>query len=380
MGEHPPDAGAREGAGAVLHAHQGEGLQVVPPDHGTEGQLVEQHDLRRCRRQHRLLPRQLHSPARTQLRLDQPVDGSNPATEWKGLLSVDETPHLLNPKSGWLYNTNNWPWSAAGPSSPKKEDYPAYVETAANPRAGCTPSACWRTRRISRSTRSSPRRTTATSRGLRSRMPALIKAWDQTAASNPLKAKLARADRAAARVGSALGGRLRSHFAGGVLGRGCPAARVGGGATGGPSADDGIGKAPADQLLQSLAAASDRLAADFGNWKTPWGDINRFQRLTGDIVQPFNDAAAEHSRRVHLGARGARSPHSARAPTRGRRSGTAPAATASSPWSSSATTRARQGGDRRRRERQSGVPALQRPGQALQPRATCGRCTSTARN
>ena len=35
---------------------------------------------------------------------------------------------MLNPKSGWLYNTNNWPWSAAGPSSPKREDYPAYVE------------------------------------------------------------------------------------------------------------------------------------------------------------------------------------------------------------------------------------------------------------
>ena len=58
-----------------------------------------------------------------------PVDGSNPATEWQGLLSIDETPHLLNPKSGWLYNSNNWPWSAAGASSPKKEDYPAYVET-----------------------------------------------------------------------------------------------------------------------------------------------------------------------------------------------------------------------------------------------------------
>ena len=43
-----------------------------------------------------------------------PVDGSNPATEWQGLHTVDETPHLLNPKSGWLYNTNNWPWSAAG--------------------------------------------------------------------------------------------------------------------------------------------------------------------------------------------------------------------------------------------------------------------------
>ena len=41
---------------------------------------------------------------------------------------------------------------------------------------------------------------------------------------------------------------------------------------------------------QALATASDKLATDFGKWNTPWGDINRFQRLTGDIVQPFNDA------------------------------------------------------------------------------------------
>jgi acyl-homoserine lactone acylase PvdQ len=46
----------------------------------------------------------------------------------------------------------------------------------------------------------------------------------------------------------------------------------------------------AQQRLQALAAASDKLAADFGSWRTPWGTINRFQRLTGDIVQPFNDA------------------------------------------------------------------------------------------
>ena len=56
-------------------------------------------------------------------------------------------------------------------------------------------------------------------------------------------------------------------------------------------ADDYIGsKASAEQLLQSLAAASDKLAADFGTWKTPWGDINRFQRLNDDIVPHFNDA------------------------------------------------------------------------------------------
>jgi acyl-homoserine lactone acylase PvdQ len=51
-------------------------------------------------------------------------------------------------------------------------------------------------------------------------------------------------------------------------------------------------KATPEQLLESLSNASDKLTADFGTWKTPWGNINRFQRLTGDIVQPFNDAGA----------------------------------------------------------------------------------------
>jgi acyl-homoserine-lactone acylase len=49
--------------------------------------------------------------------------------------------------------------------------------------------------------------------------------------------------------------------------------------------------ATAGQRLESLASAVDKLTADFGKWDTPWGEINRFQRLTGDIVQPFNDAA-----------------------------------------------------------------------------------------
>ena len=61
---------------------------------------------------------------------------------------------------------------------------------------------------------------------------------------------------------------------------------------GGSRAADYVSDAPPPTLLQSLAAASDKLAADFGTWKTPWGEINRFQRLTGDIVQPFNDAGA----------------------------------------------------------------------------------------
>jgi len=60
----------------------------------------------------------------------------------------------------------------------------------------------------------------------------------------------------------------------------------------GVSNDEYLGtQANGEVMLQSLATASDKLAADFGSWKTPWGDINRFQRLTDDIVHPFADSS-----------------------------------------------------------------------------------------
>jgi acyl-homoserine-lactone acylase len=43
------------------------------------------------------------------------------------------------------------------------------------------------------------------------------------------------------------------------------------------------------ELLRALEDASDRLAADFGKWATPWGDINRFQRLDDAIDGHFDD-------------------------------------------------------------------------------------------
>ena len=101
-------------------------------------------------------------------------------------------------------------------------------------------------------------------------LPALLRAYDETPSSNPLKQKLAgqiallRAwDRrwAVNSVATSL-----AVFWGEEIQRGT-------------------------EMLQALDAASNRLENDFGTWKTPWGDINRFQRLTGEIVQPFSDAA-----------------------------------------------------------------------------------------
>src|SRR3546814_4315281 len=58
-----------------------------------------------------------------------PVDGSDPATDWKGLHAVADAPNVLNPPNGWVMNTNNWPYSAAAEYSPKQADYPRYLDT-----------------------------------------------------------------------------------------------------------------------------------------------------------------------------------------------------------------------------------------------------------
>ncbi len=57
----------------------------------------------------------------------QPVDGSDPATDWQGLHTVDETITILNPPNGWIQNANSTPFTAAAVYSPKREDYPAYM-------------------------------------------------------------------------------------------------------------------------------------------------------------------------------------------------------------------------------------------------------------
>jgi acyl-homoserine-lactone acylase len=220
-----------------------------------------------------------------------PVDGSNPATEYEGLLSVDETPHLLNPKSGWLYNTNNWPWSAAGASSPKKEDYPVYVEQGGESARGRHAIRVLENKKDFTLDSLIAAAYDSYLPWFEKPLPALLKAWDAGPAGDPVKSKLAE------QIELLRGWDLRwavgsvptsvAVFWGDDLRR-----RVAEDAkSAGMSIEDYAGgKAPAALLLEALAAASDKLEADFGSWKTPWGDINRFQRLTGDIVQPFSDA------------------------------------------------------------------------------------------
>jgi acyl-homoserine-lactone acylase len=58
---------------------------------------------------------------------NEPVDGSNPATEWNGLHEPGEMIQILNPANGWIQNCNSTPFTAAGENSPLRKDYPAYM-------------------------------------------------------------------------------------------------------------------------------------------------------------------------------------------------------------------------------------------------------------
>ena len=220
-----------------------------------------------------------------------PVDGSNPATEWKGLHGIDDSPHLLNPANGWLYNANNWPYSAAGPNSPKQKDFPAYMD-----KAGESP----RGRHAVRVLSARKNFTMATLRdaaydpyltAFEPLLPTLFTSYDAILASNPLKAKLAEQiavlrnwDRRWSV--SSVATSLANYWGDDLMLRSRLDAE-----SEHMSVYDYMASAAASQArLDALAAATDRLVSDFGTWKTPWGEINRFQRLSDEIEHPFSDA------------------------------------------------------------------------------------------
>ena len=221
-----------------------------------------------------------------------PVDGSDPATEWGPVMSIDESPILHNPTGGWLYNANNWPWSAAGPNTLDRAKYPGYVDRGAE-----------ESPRGKHALRLFPGKTDFTLDSLAAaaydsylpafaeQVPVLVKAWDSTPAGTPLKDKVAEQVAvlrawdyrwAAASVPTSLAVCWGEELARLVPPEARRLAQA--------SDEHAPSEATRTQYLQALANASGTLTADFGTWKTPWGDINRFQRLTGDIVQPFTDA------------------------------------------------------------------------------------------
>ncbi len=216
-----------------------------------------------------------------------PVDGSDPASDYKGIHELDELPNLKNPASGWVYNSNNWPWSAAGPSSLRQADFPRYVDSGTESARGLHAIRVLENKKDFTLESLNTAAYDSYLPWFEKTVPALVRAWDDAAASDPLKTKLR--DHIGVLRGwntrwavDSVATSLAVFWAEDMLRRVPPTPGV-------MAQDNIVAKATPAQMLQSLSAASDRLTLDFGSWRTPWGEINRFQRLTGDIVHPFDD-------------------------------------------------------------------------------------------
>jgi acyl-homoserine-lactone acylase len=198
---------------------------------------------------------------------------------------------VVDPPGGWIQNTNDWPYSAAGADSPKREGFPRYMDAVGESPRGLHAIRVLEGRKDFTLDRLRDAAFDSYLTAFAQLVPALLAAYDSTSDKASLKATLAEPIAAlrawdyrwaegsvptslAVYWGEALM----------VLGRG-------------HASSDGLAVynylatgTTAEQKLGALAAAVGRLTRDFGTWRTPWGEINRFQRLTGDIVQRFNDA------------------------------------------------------------------------------------------
>jgi len=216
-----------------------------------------------------------------------PVDGSDPATDWQGATPLDANPHVVNPPLGWLYNTNDGPWWGAGPDSPKRADYPKYMDNLGENARGWHATQLLTEHRglslealvgdvafdpyLPAFARLIPllvKDQSAAPDAQLAQQVALLKDWDLKWSDHSLATSLA-------------------VFWGEALWEKCAAAAK---AADMQVLDYMIARSTPAQRLAALAEASARLEKDFGNWRTPWGEINRFQRNDGAIVQTFDDA------------------------------------------------------------------------------------------
>ena len=222
---------------------------------------------------------------------ERPVDGSDPATEWRGTLSVAETPQIANPASGWLQNANASPFHASAPGDNLDPSaFPPYLVREAGPRTrrplidgdGNGARARQSRRLLAAESGITFDRWTAlaTDRHFltaEEELPGLFDEWTRLAAADPARARaldeplrlLQAWDRhgAAHSVATTLFVRWREEaLASG--GRNSEWARV--------------------VALETVIAD---LTTRHGTWRTSWGDINRHQRPRFREARSYDDGA-----------------------------------------------------------------------------------------
>ncbi|MEQ7873481.1 penicillin acylase family protein [Sphingomonas sp. ASV193] len=219
------------------------------------------------------------------------VDGDDVATDWGALLPVSRLPNVISPANGWIANSNDSPWSVAGPFSPDPKRFPPYLDTAGRnyrtvhyTRLLSQPGP-WSLDRLQKAAydRDQP--------AFETLVPMLQQAWARLPAGDPRRARFAAPVQAMANwdkrwsvssVPNTLANYWGDELYKAVLAR--------------DSADHDNAFRHIERLsdaakLDAFAAALDRIERDFGRWQVPWGEVNRYQRLSGAIDPPYSDSA-----------------------------------------------------------------------------------------
>ena len=240
----------------------------------------------------------------------QPVDGSNPKTDWQGLHTVDETIHLLNPDNGWLQNCNSTPYTAALEYSPKKEDYPRYMSLDRENFRGVHAIALLKQGKDYTLDSLIELAYDPYLPAFAKLISGLIEAYDQTPNdTDAIKEAidiLRVWDFKTAKDSKAM---TLAHYYGSLYSQK-------GKRPEGIKSDMELltyfgTESPLDERISIFAEALDQLQTDFSEIPT-WGAVNRFQRINGDIRQPFSDEAPSTAVGMASGRWGALAAYGAR--------------------------------------------------------------------
>jgi acyl-homoserine-lactone acylase len=217
-----------------------------------------------------------------------PIDGSNPATDWKGLHGVDEAIQFKNPKNGWIQNCNSTPFTAAAEYSPKKEDYPYYMAGPPENFRAVHAIQVLTGRKDYTLDKLIETGYDPYLPAFEKLIPGLIEAYDKVgkkkyASLSPAIDILRTWDRSVSKesVGMTL-----AHYYATMYGQEGPRPE-------GMSPMErfnyfGTGT-PLEERLLIFSKAVEKLNTDFGAWNTAWGEVNRLQRLDGEVKQTFDD-------------------------------------------------------------------------------------------
>jgi acyl-homoserine-lactone acylase len=217
-----------------------------------------------------------------------PVDGSDPKTDWQGLHTVAEAIQVHNPANGWIQNCNSTPFTSALEFSPKKENYPYYMATEPENFRGIhaikvlTGNNSFTLDKLIK-TAYDPYLP-----AFEKLIPGLMEAFDKAgktkyASLKPAINVLRAWDKTVSKesVGMSL-----AHFYLSIYmreGKRDPEMEL-------IDVIDSFGTtSPLEERLEVFSKAVQKITDDFGRWDTPWGEINRLQRINGNIKQTFDD-------------------------------------------------------------------------------------------